>query len=195
MNRTIMISIVCMLATSVLGTGLFSAYGTESKAETTVAESISVTETTEATTKEVTTEETTEETTVYVVPVTTTKRYVAPETTTEIDLTTIKYEDIPELRLIGTFRCYYYCREEYDHICNAGAPYLTKMGTKPKANYTVAVDPSVIPLGTSLYINGEYYCAEDTGGGIKGNRIDICVATHEEAMRLGTGYVKVYEVI
>lgn len=120
--------------------------------------------------------------------------YIAPETTTE-ELTTIKYEDIPKLRLIGTFRYYHYCREEYPHICNEGAPYLTKMETKPKANYTVAVDPDVIPLGTSLYINGEYFLAEDTGGSIKGNRIDICVDSHEEALNKGTGYIKVYEVI
>ncbi len=154
-----------------------------------------VTKTTENVTEEPTTEicsvveTTTEEpTTVYIASTTT------RETTTE-ELTTIKYEDIPKLRLIGTFRYYHYCREEYDHICNEGAPYLTKMETKPKANYTVAVDPDVIPLGTSLYINGEYFLAEDTGGSIKGNRIDICVDSHEEALNKGTGYVKVYEVI
>ena len=164
------------------------------KQQVQAANTTTLTETTDSVTEntsvtESTTEEsTTEATTIYIAPVTT------RETTTE-ELTTIKYEDIPNLRLIGTFRYYHYCREEYPHICNEGAPYLTKMETKPKANYTVAVDPSVIPLGTSLFINGKYYLAEDTGGSIKGNRIDICVDSHEEALSKGTGYVKVYEVV
>jgi hypothetical protein len=68
------------------------------------------------------------------------------ETTTEIPLTTVKHEDIPKLKELGTFRYYWYCREEYPHICNDGAPYLTKLETKP-TDKTVAVDPNVILLG------------------------------------------------
>jgi 3D (Asp-Asp-Asp) domain-containing protein len=116
------------------------------------------------------------------------------EPTTEIPLTTVKYEDIPKLKELGTFKYYWYCREEYPHICNDGAPYLTKLETKP-TDKTVAVDPDIIPLGSKLYINGEYYIAEDTGGAIKGNRIDINCATHSEALNNGTGYVKVFLVV
>lgn len=116
------------------------------------------------------------------------------EETTEIELTTVKYEDIPKLRELGTFKYFWYCREEYPHICNDGAPYLTKMETKP-TDKTVAVDPDIIPLGSKLYINGEYYIAEDTGSNIKGNRIDFNCATHSKALDNGTGYVKVFLVV
>ena len=53
---------------------------------------------------------------------------------------------------------------------------------------TIAVDPKVIPLGSRVEINGQIYIAEDTGGAIKGNRIDMCVSSHAEAYRRGVLY-------
>jgi len=57
----------------------------------------------------------------------------------------------------------------------------------------VAVDPKVIRLGTKLYIDG-YGCAiaADTGGWIKGNRIDLCFDTLEECYRFGRKKIYVY---
>lgn len=56
-----------------------------------------------------------------------------------------------------------------------------------------AVDPSVIPLRSRLYVEGYGYAiAADTGGAIKGNRIDLCFATHSEALAYGIKNVKVY---
>ena len=56
-----------------------------------------------------------------------------------------------------------------------------------------AVDPSVIPLGTELWIEGYGYAlACDTGGAIKGNRIDLCFDTYREAMNWGRRNVLVY---
>jgi 3D (Asp-Asp-Asp) domain-containing protein len=56
----------------------------------------------------------------------------------------------------------------------------------------VAVDPRVIPLGTKLYVEGYGYCvAADTGGAIKGNRIDLCFNTYGEAIRFGRKWVMV----
>ena len=86
---------------------------------------------------------------------------------------------------IGDFTITYYCCEKYPHICNAGPPYTTASGTTPTPNRTIAVDRSVIPLGTHLVIDGMEYIAEDTGGAIKGNRIDIVVKTHQEALNKG----------
>ena len=55
---------------------------------------------------------------------------------------------------------------------------ITASGTVAKRNKgsysSVAVDPRVIPLGTKLYVEGYGYAiAEDTGGAIKGNSIDL----------------------
>ncbi|MCL6548801.1 MAG: G5 domain-containing protein [Alicyclobacillus sp.] len=59
----------------------------------------------------------------------------------------------------------------------------------------VAVDPSVIPLGTKLYIPGYGLAvAADTGGSIRGSRIDICLASEAEARSWGVRTVTVYVV-
>ncbi|NSW82019.1 MAG: peptidoglycan-binding protein [Syntrophothermus sp.] len=56
-----------------------------------------------------------------------------------------------------------------------------------------AVDPTVIKLGTRLYVEGYGEAiAADTGGAIKGNRIDLCFDTHSEALDWGIQNVKVY---
>lgn len=69
-----------------------------------------------------------------------------------------------------------------------GKPSKTSSGTEPKANHTVAVDPDVIPMGSKLIIDGKTYYAEDTGGAIKGNRIDIYYDDHEAALNSGYGH-------
>ncbi|HLW58376.1 MAG TPA: ubiquitin-like domain-containing protein [bacterium] len=57
----------------------------------------------------------------------------------------------------------------------------------------VAVDPSVIPLGTRLFIEGYGAAvAGDTGGAIRGTRVDLCFNTYQEAMQFGRRNVKVY---
>lgn len=49
----------------------------------------------------------------------------------------------------------------------------------------VAVDPRVIPLGSRVEINGVSYIADDTGGAIKGNRIDVRVKDYKTAIKFG----------
>ena len=57
----------------------------------------------------------------------------------------------------------------------------------------VAVDPGVIPLGTRLFIPGYGNAiADDVGGSIKGNRIDMAFNSHSEAMDFGRQQVTVY---
>ena len=98
----------------------------------------------------------------------------------------------PELISLGEFKITYYCKENYPHICNNGDATKTATGTTPTAGRTIAVDPSVIPYGTEVIINGHTYVAEDCGGAIKDNRIDIVVDTHAEALQCGVDHYEVF---
>lgn len=79
-----------------------------------------------------------------------------------------------------------------DDPAENGGYNTTKLGT-PLRYGVVAVDPKVIPLGTKLYIEGYGYAvAEDTGGAIKGKRIDLCFTNKAQANAFGRKNVKVY---
>lgn len=68
----------------------------------------------------------------------------------------------------------------------------TATGTTPRVG-AVAVDPRVIPLGTRLYIEGYGFArAEDTGGAIKGDKIDLFFNTLDEVKRFGRRSATVY---
>ena len=159
MERTIKICAISILCTSIFWTCIFSAYGqAEAIGETT--EPISVVETT--------TEATTEE-------------------TTDIPLTTVKFEDIPDLTELGTFKLTAYCACTE---CCGKDDGITASGKKAKANHTVAAKG--FPFGTELYINGETYVVEDRGVG--SGVIDIYFESHSEAENFGVKYAKVFEV-
>ena len=65
---------------------------------------------------------------------------------------------------------------------------------KPVARGVIAADPRVLPLGTRVRIDaGEFsgeYVVADTGGAVKGRRVDIWTPTAREAMRFGRRAVK-----
>lgn len=72
----------------------------------------------------------------------------------------------------------------------------TFLGTTVRPG-VVAVDPDVIPLGSRVYIKypdgtGHYAVAEDTGGAIKGNRIDVALDSVDEANDFGIKNAKIY---
>lgn len=76
---------------------------------------------------------------------------------------------------------------------------ITASGVQATPGVTVAVDPDVIPLGSDVlvdYGDGEihYYRADDIGGSVKGNHIDLCVGRHEEALQMGRRTATVYWV-
>ena len=102
------------------------------------------------------------------------------------------YEAIEGYEYIGECTITYYCCEAYEHICGTGTG-LTATGI-PVAPGMVAVDPDVIPLGSTVIIDGQEYLAADTGGAIKGNHVDIAVPTHQEALDLGTKTAEVWVV-
>lgn len=82
----------------------------------------------------------------------------------------------------------FYCCEERPHICGTGTG-ITASGRRVTPYVSCAVDPDVIPLGSTIMIayNGEivYLRADDTGSTVKGNHIDIAVSGHQEALSLG----------
>lgn len=68
----------------------------------------------------------------------------------------------------------------------------TATGTWPKVG-TIAVDPKVIPLGTKVYVSGYGFAvAEDTGGAIKNNIIDLYMDTNEACINWGRRNVTLY---
>ncbi len=80
-------------------------------------------------------------------------------------------------------------------IESAGGSGVTATGINLKKNpgaKVIAVDPSVIPLGSKVYVPGYGYAiAGDTGGAIKGNKIDVYVPTNEQAKQWGVRTVNI----
>ncbi|MGG0669807.1 3D domain-containing protein [Sporosarcina koreensis] len=82
----------------------------------------------------------------------------------------------------------------YTANCN-GCSGITSTGINLKQNpdvKVIAVDPSIIPLGTKVYVEGYGYAiAGDTGGAIKGNKIDVFFPSKSEAYKWGRKQVKI----
>lgn len=76
-----------------------------------------------------------------------------------------------------------------------GCTGITATGVDLNANpdaMVIAVDPTVIPLGSKVYVEGYGYAtAADTGGAIKGNKIDLFFAEEEDAVNWGVKQVNV----
>lgn len=97
---------------------------------------------------------------------------------------------------IENCRVTYYCAEPYEHICGYGLG-ITKSGRELVPHWSCAVDPAVIPLGASVLVDFgdgiiQYFSADDTGGGVKGNHIDICLPTHAECFEQPYNTATVY---
>lgn len=91
---------------------------------------------------------------------------------------------------VGTFKA-----SHYTPRCK-GCTGITASGAPATPGVTIAVDTKHWPLGTKFFIEGYgYVTAQDTGGAIKGrNRIDICVSSQSEALRLGIKNVEVHVI-
>lgn len=95
-----------------------------------------------------------------------------------------KYQYLGTFLLTGYDDCYL-CQEEF-----VGT---TALGVPPRENHTIAVDPKIIPLGSHVLINNIEYVAEDVGGGVNQNHIDIFVGSHAETFSdFCNGYAEVY---
>lgn len=108
-------------------------------------------------------------------------------------------EDV--LTELGEFKTTAYCTcvkccgiWSQEHPSRVGTDYIQKTasGTIPTAGRTIAVDTSVIPFGTVVVIDGHEYVAEDVGGAVKGNILDIYFDSHEDACEYGVQYKTIY---
>lgn len=131
---------------------------------------------------------------------------VIPETTeppakeTEPVVTEPEVQE-PKLVSLGRFKLTAYCGcrkccgkyadnrpvDENGNVIVTGS-----IGVRLEAGISIAVDPRVIPYHTEVVINGHTYTAHDTGGNIKGNRIDVYFDNHEDAWDFGTQYAEVF---
>ena len=107
--------------------------------------------------------------------------------TTETELSTTETEAPVEKGEPMTLKAYAYCSCIQ---CCGKDDGITSTGTQATPGRTIAVDSSVIPYGSRVVIDGHTYIAEDCGGAIKGNTIDVFHATHEEALQWGIKYVE-----
>ena len=128
---------------------------------------------------------------------------------TEItEITEVQIETEPEVVepteiYLGDYVITYYCKceiccDEYANnrpIVNGQEVVYTFTGEIAQEGTTIAVDSSKIPYGTTIYIEGiGLRVAQDCGGAIKGNRIDVYMDSHQEALEAGMHTSKVWIV-
>lgn len=99
----------------------------------------------------------------------------------EPEIMTVK-EETPDTICLGVFRITAYCPCEE---CSEGWGYKTSTGAVATEGRTIAVDPKVIPYGSEVVIDGHTYTAEDCGGLIKGNKVDIFFDCHRDVDAYG----------
>ena len=100
----------------------------------------------------------------------------------------VEVEEHKEINL-GKFKLTAYCSCEK---CCGKSDGITSTGTKATQGRTIAVDPKVIGYGSKVKINGKEYVAEDCGGAIKSNHIDVFFNNHQDALDFGVQYANVY---
>lgn len=115
-----------------------------------------------------------------------------------------EYAAFPEgdaLVSMGEFKITHYCPCKKCCGKDETSPWygITATGTKATEGRTIAVDPKVIPYGTEVlirYADGteHIYTAEDCGGAIKKNRIDVFMDSHQAARVEGVKYAEVFLV-
>lgn len=97
------------------------------------------------------------------------------------------YEAIGAYQYIGECTITAYCPCE--ECCGRWADGVTATGL-PAGPGVVAVDPQVIPLGSTVIIDGQRYLAADTG--VTGKHVDVCLPDHEDTVAHGVRIAKVW---
>lgn len=108
-----------------------------------------------------------------------------------ITLLLIPLQADAKLISMGECKITYYCSCP---ICSGPYGDLTATGTHCVEGRTVAVDPNTIAYGTKLLIAGHVYTAEDCGGKVVGDHVDIYLNDHDLTDELGVKYMDVWIV-
>lgn len=125
----------------------------------------------------------------------------AAEPTTEQNTPQTQPTPTESWQSLGTYRLTAYCpckkccgrwAENRPIDENGNTIVYTASGAIAQAGTTIAVDPSIIPYGSKVKINGHIYTAQDCGGAIKGNRIDIYYLDHSSALEHGVQMAEVF---
>ena len=111
------------------------------------------------------------------------------------ELEGVKSELEEEWQSLGEFTVTAYCGGSC--CCGAWADEdcTTASGAEAVEGVTIAADTSVLPFETTVRIDGVEYTVQDTGGAIKGNRIDLYFDSHEDALAFGVQKLNVEKKI
>lgn len=90
---------------------------------------------------------------------------------------------------LGIFSATAYCPS------SSGRQQKTYSGTIPQPLHTLSADFAVLPLGSKVMIDGVVYTVEDTGSGIRGNKVDIYFGSRGEALAFGRQSKEIFAVI
>lgn len=112
------------------------------------------------------------------------------ETDKGVDTQAAKPVSLGEFKLTGYCSCEICCGK-WAYNRPDGVVYGA-IGEELKEGYSIAVDPSVIAYGTEVIIDGKIYKAQDCGGAIKGNRIDVYFEDHQTALEHGVQHAEVF---
>lgn len=118
------------------------------------------------------------------------EKTIEKETDKEVDALVTKLVSLGEFKLTAYCSCPICCGE-WAYNRPDGIVYGST-GEALTEGYSIAVDPNVIPYGTEVIINGHTYKAQDCGGAIKGNRIDVYFEDHNRALNFGVQYSEVF---
>lgn len=118
------------------------------------------------------------------------KEIIEIETDKEVDTLDTKLVSLGKFKLTAYCSCPICCGEWAYNRPN-GVVYGA-IGEELIEGYSIAVDPNIIPYRTEVIINGKTYKAQDCGGAIKGNRIDVYFENHNEALKFGVQYAEVF---
>lgn len=99
------------------------------------------------------------------------------------------YEAVGAWEYVGECTVTAYCPCEL--CCGQWADGLTAAGL-PASPGIIAVDPEIIPLGSTVIVDGQRYLAADTG--VTGQAVDLCMEEHEAAQAFGVRTAEVWVI-